>query len=140
MTLIKRNDQYLPNIWEDFFDSDFFNSKKLATSNPAVNISDRNDHIAVELAAPGLKKDDFHVNLEHNVLTISAEKKKEDEHKEERYTRREFNYTSFQRSFTLPDNVEPEKIKAKYDDGVLSVSIPKKEEAKQPAQRQIEIN
>ncbi|MDR9373643.1 MAG: Hsp20/alpha crystallin family protein [Schleiferiaceae bacterium] len=145
MTLIKRNDaSFLPNLWEDFFDSDWMGGlaprRNLGTM-PAVNIKDEADHIALELAAPGMKKDDFKVDLEHNVLTISAEQKEEHEDRGENsaYTRREFNYQSFSRSFTLPDSVKTDKISAKYHDGVLNIHIPKKDEAKAQPARQIEI-
>ncbi len=96
----------------------------------------------VEVAAPGLKKDDFKVELDGNMLTISSEKKNEWEEKEdERYTRREFSYQSFQRSFQLPrDVVDENKIQAKYDNGVLHLVIPKKEHAKQRPPRMIKIN
>ena len=119
MTLIKRNDaSFLPNLWEDFFDSDWmghFAPRRNLGTMPAVNIKDESEHIALELAAPGMKKEDFKVDLEHNVLTISAEQKDEHEEKGENgtFTRREFNYQSFSRSFTLPESVKTDKIRAK---------------------------
>ena len=92
------------------------------------------------MSAPGFEKSDFKIELNNSLLTISSEKKIKNETKEgQQFTRREFSYQSFSRSFTLPDTVEGEKIKAKYDNGILSVSIPKKEEAKPKPVKQIEI-
>lgn len=92
------------------------------------------------MAAPGLKKSDFKLDLNNQVLSISTEKKEEHEEKEENYTRKEFGYTSFKRTFTLPDTVDDEKITANYQDGVLNILLPKKEEAKQKTARSIEIS
>ena len=95
---------------------------------PAVNIKEENDKYLLEMAAPGLKKDDFNINLDNYQLTISSEKKEESEEKKDSYTRREFMYTSFSRSFTLPKSVDVDKIKADYKNGILTVTLPKKEE------------
>jgi HSP20 family protein len=97
---------------------------------PAVNITERKDDYLVSLAAPGLKKEDFKINLEGNMLTISSEKEEKNEEKDEKYTRQEYSYSSFERSFTLPDEVNQDKIDAHYQDGVLNLVLPKKEEAK----------
>ena len=95
---------------------------------PAVNIKEEKDKFVLEMAAPGMKKDDFQINLDNYQLTISSEKKEEKKEKEDNYTRREFLYSSFSRSFTLPKTVDIEKIKADYKNGILSVVLPKKEE------------
>ena len=95
---------------------------------PAVNIKEENDKFVLEMAAPGLKKDDFNINLDNYVLTISSEKKEEQKEDKDNYTRREFLYTSFSRSFTLPKTVDIDKIKADYKNGILTVTLPKKEE------------
>ncbi len=95
---------------------------------PAVNIKEENDKFVLEMAAPGLKKDDFNINLDNYVLTISSEKKEETKDDKDNYTRREFLYTSFSRSFTLPKTVDIDKIKADYKNGILTVTLPKKEE------------
>lgn len=135
-------------LMPDFFDLtrdwlDWNNSNFSTTSSsiPAVNIRETNDSFEVEMAAPGMTKKDFRIELDNNLLTISSEKKQENEHKEgDRYTKREFCYQSFQRSFSLPKEVvDGEKIQAKYEDGVLRLSIPKKEEAKPRPPKQIEI-
>ncbi len=95
---------------------------------PAVNIKEENDKFVLEMAAPGMKKDDFQINLDNYQLTISSEKKEEKKEKEDNYTRREFLYSSFSRSFTLPKTVDIEKIKADYKNGILNIVLPKKEE------------
>ena len=95
---------------------------------PAVNIKEENDKFVLEMAAPGMKKDDFQINLDNYQLTISSEKKEEKKEKEDNYTRREFLYSSFSRSFTLPKSIDIEKIKADYKNGILSIVLPKKEE------------
>jgi HSP20 family protein len=108
---------------------------------PSVNISDTNDNFIVEMAIPGLKKSDFNINVEDDVLTISAEIN--EEHKEEvarNYSRREFGYSSFKRTFSLPESVETEKITAQYNDGILNLTLPKREEAKQKPSRMITVS
>jgi HSP20 family protein len=106
-----------------------------------VNIKETKDGFEVEMAAPGMKKNDFKIELENNMLTISSETTNQNiENEGDRYSRREYSYQSFQRSFTLPrEVVDSEKINAKYEDGVLKLMIPKKEEAKQKPPRQILI-
>ncbi len=145
MTLVKRNGDLFPSLWNTFFGEDWFGNPNIAqagTTVPAVNIKDTADNFEVEMAAPGMKKDDFQVNLDNNILTISAEQKSESEDKDKHgnYTRREFSYSSFSRSFTLPDTVEADKIGAKYKDGVLRITLPKKEEAKPKPVKQIAIS
>jgi HSP20 family protein len=134
----------VPSIWDDFFGKDHFGnslSEDRGMSMPAVNVIENNDNYAIEVAAPGLEKKDFHINLENNLLTISSEKEyKNEDEKEGRFMRREFAYSSFKRSFTLPQSVDAEKISASYNDGVLHINIPKREEAKQKPARQISIS
>ena len=134
----------VPSLWDSFFGRDLFdydNSSVTGTTLPAVNIRETQDDYQVEVAAPGMKKSDFKIELDNNLLVISSVKEEKDEQtdKNGNYTRREFSYQSFRRTFTLPGTVEGEKIKAKYDDGVLRIMIPKKEEAKQKPARQIQI-
>lgn len=149
MSLIRRNDFFpsVPSLFNEFFAKDIWdwgqgNSSSTNTTIPAINVKETNDNFEVEVAAPGMKKDDFKVELDGNMLTISSEKKDEWEDKEgEKYTRREFSYQSFQRSFQLPrDVVDENKIEAKYENGVLRLVIPKKEHAKQRPPRMISIN
>lgn len=112
---------------------------KLGITMPAVNVKEDDNQFIIDVAAPGMEKKDFKLELNHNVLTISAEKEEEIEEKKRKFSRREFNYASFRRSFTLPNTAKEAGIKASYKDGVLSISIPKKEEAKVKPLRQIDI-
>ena len=131
MTLVKYNNGLVPNLFEDLFESDFFKKPTVAQAGlsiPAVNIKETPVEYIIEMAAAGMKKSDFNINLERNIITISSEKSVEN--MDENYTRKEFGYDSFERSFVLPEAANREDIKAKYKDGVLEVIIPKKEEAK----------
>lgn len=149
-TLVKRNGYRpltsWPSIWDDFLNKDVFNwgdtFANTGSSMPAVNIKETADTFQVEMAAPGMEKKDFKIELDGNTLTISSEKQNEQEQKEgENYNRREFSYQSFYRSFHLPkDVVDADKIKARYDNGLLKLEIPKKEEAKQKPARLIDIS
>lgn len=150
MTIVKRNgnpQNSLPALFNDFFSRDLFdwsesNFSNSGTTIPAVNIKETKEGFEVKMAAPGMKKNDFKIELEGNLLTISSETSNQTEENEgDRYSRREFSYQSFQRSFTLPKEVvDAEKINAKYEDGVLRLLIPKKEEAKQRPPRLIQIS
>ncbi len=147
MSLMKRN-EYLPswsNFFNDFFDKDLLNwsNKHFSDTNttlPAVNIKEDDNGFEVEMAVPGMTKKDFKINLENNTLCISSEKKMEDEKSEGNYSRKEFSYQSFSRSFALPESADDGKINAKYENGILYVSIPKKEEAKPKPPRVIDIS
>jgi HSP20 family protein len=108
-------------------------------SSPAVNVLETEDGYRIEVAAPGLQKSDFRLNLDQNRLTIGAHKEGQEEEKTHKYTRREFSYSSFQRTFIVPTTVDGERIAATYTDGVLSIELPKKEEAKAKPNRTIEI-
>jgi HSP20 family protein len=132
------------NWIDDLFNNDLpavFNSNfNTGMTLPKVNIKETPDAYLVEMAAPGLKKSDFHIDIDNQVLSIASETKDENEVKEETYTRQEFGYASFKRSFTLPETVDEGKINAKYNDGILTVHLPKKEEAKQKPARSIKIS
>ena len=134
---------FLPRFFNDFFDDDFLPSTEgvRGMNVPAVNIKEDENKFSIEIAAPGLNKDDFNVNLENNILTISSEKESKDEEKDKdgKYMRREFSYCKFNRSFNLPETVDDEKIEAKHNNGVLEVNIPKKETSKQKAPKKIKI-
>lgn len=147
MTIVKRNGtpSMLPNLWDNFFNKDVFgwdsNFANEGQSLPAVNIKETNDDYVVEMAAPGMKKEDFKIELDGTALTISSEHKEEKKNEEENYNRREFSYQSFYRTFHLPkDVVDSEKINAKYEDGILKLQIPKREEAKQKPARLIDVH
>ena len=146
MSLIKRNEaNWLPSVFDDMFKTDWLggttNVNSIGTSIPAVNIQETEDNFSVEVAAPGKTKEDFNIELDNDVLTISSEEKKEEEttDKKGRYTRKEFSYTNFKRAFSLPETVDSEKISAVYNSGVLEITLPKKEEAKVQPKRMIEI-
>jgi HSP20 family protein len=132
-------------MFDRFFEGDLFdwsnrNFSVTNTTLPSVNIKENADAFAVEVAAPGFDKGDFKLKLDHDLLTISSEKQVENETKEgEQFTKREFSYQSFSRSFTLPHTADGDKIEAAYENGILKVSIPKKEEAKPKPSRTIEI-
>lgn len=125
----------MPSVFEDFFRpwNQWFDDSGLVSkvyNLPAVNITEANDHYMVSLAAPGLKKEDFKIDMEEDTITISSEKEERKEEKDEKFTRKEYSYSSFSRSFSLPDDVKQEAIEAKYEDGVLNIKIPRKENAK----------
>jgi len=130
MNLMKWNQQpMLSDIFDDLerrFYSPFRNDGFI----PAANIKENEKSFDIEIAVPGMKKEDFKINLENNVLTISSEKEEEKNEEKKNYTRKEFVYGSFSRSFTLPKIVETEQINAVYENGILNIQLPKKEEAK----------
>jgi HSP20 family protein len=135
---LARRTERIPSLFEGFFNkpwNDWFDEGFSARvmNMPAVNITEKKDDYLISMAAPGLKKEDFKIDVEGNMITISSEKEEENEEKEERYTRKEYSYSSFERSFTLPDEVNKDKIDAHYQDGVLELVLPKKEEAKKMA-------
>ena len=144
--LLVRNSNQTPSLFDRFFDGEMFdwsnrNFSNTNTTLPSVNIKDNADAFTVEVAAPGFVKADFKIELNRNLLTISSDKKVENETKEgEVFTKREFSYQSFTRSFTLPQIADGDKIEASYDNGILTVLIPKREEAKPKPARMIEIN
>lgn len=145
MSIVKY-DPFVPargfkNVFDDFFNrnlADFFGNE-FTISTPSVNVIEKDDHFRIEVAAPGLEKQDFEVNVDKGYLNISAKRENQHETKDETYTRREFNYTTFQRSFRLPEHINAEQIGANYDKGVLSITLPKREEVKTPLGRAIEI-
>lgn len=114
--------------WNEWFTNGGYISKPLTV--PAVNVVENQNEYKVSLAAPGLKKSDFQIDIEGNMLSIQSEKEDTKEEKDEQFTRKEFMYSSFSRSFTLPEDVKQDKIDAVYEDGVLKITLPKKEDAK----------
>lgn len=146
MALIKRNGTSFPSLFTDFFDTekffmpDFFSTKALRNWLPSVNITENDSEYRIELAAPGLAKDDFKIEVEEGLLTISAEKKEEKKENNERFTRREYSFGSFSRSFTLPEHVKTENIAGKYEDGILKLVLPKTETEKKRARKEIKIS
>jgi HSP20 family protein len=144
MTLVKFNNKsnnaLLPgfsDVFDSIFNDTFFGDRMVARV-PAVNISETEHNYQVELAAPGLKKEDFKLNLERNNLSISVEQASENQDNQKNYSKREYSYSSFVRSFTLPESADDGQIEASYTDGILKIDIAKREEAK-AVRRQIEI-
>lgn len=136
--VVSRKSELFPTVFDDFFKpwNEWFGNggRWPAQLNlPAVNITENDNEYSITVAAPGLKKDDFNIDVEGNMLSISSEKEESKEEKEAKYTRKEYSYSSFSRSFTLPEEVNKEKIEAKYEDGVLKLALPKREEAKKLA-------
>lgn len=132
----------LPNLlntgFNNFFNDDFFRHEVVNT-RPLVNIAENDQAFNIELAAPGLSKEDFNIDLDNDILTISVEKQTENKEEGDKYTKREFSYSSFKRSFTVPETVDVEAIKGTYSNGVLTIALPKKE-AEVPTKRAIEIS
>jgi HSP20 family protein len=146
--LIKRNGGFpsVNTIFDDFFSKDVFdwadkNFTAIGNSLPSVNLKESDDKLEVDLAAPGMKKEDFKVEIENNMLIISSEKEesKEETRKKDNYVRKEFNYQSFYRSFYLPESIDENKVEATYKDGILHVAIAKKEGSKKKAPQTIAI-
>ncbi len=141
MNLIRRTSNPLfPSLLDEFFGSDTpFSALSNRSHVPSVNISETDTNFELALAAPGKTRKDFNVELDDHVLTVSSESKHEDEFKTDQYTRREFRYDNFQRSFRLPETVDTAGINAKYDNGILTISLPKHKEAIPEPKKQIEI-
>lgn len=138
--LVKRNGNAFPSLLTDLLDGERFFTKDLLNFNdaffknsfakvPSANITEREKDFLIELAAPGLDKKDFKVELENDVLTISAEKEEKKEEKDGEITSKEFSYESFSRSFRLPENSKADTTQAQYENGILKIAIPKKEVA-----------
>jgi len=145
MSLVKWTDSKIPafsSVFDNFFKDDdgFFNAVSKGTTIPAVNTSETKNMYEMEIAAPGMAKEDFKIEIDNNVLTVSSSKEEssEEEDDDKKYTRKEYSYHSFLRSFRLPENVKSEKIKASYKDGILKVLIPKEKET-QPETRSIPV-
>jgi HSP20 family protein len=138
-TITRRS--YKPFLWSSLFDDDFFPVvPSRSTSMPAVNIREDEKRFTLDLAVPGIDKKDLNIEINEDVITISSEQKMEKEESHDDFKRREFSYTSFCRSFYLPENVNKEKIEANYKDGILSVVLPKDEEEKAKLSKQIKIS
>lgn len=131
---------WIDEIFNRDLSSVFTSNFNTGMTLPKVNIRETSDAYYVDMAVPGMKKSDFEINLEDQLLSISTHIKEENEYENENYTRREFGYSAFKRSFTLPETINEDKIKAEYNDGILSIHLPKKEEAKQRPPRTITIS
>ena len=142
MNLAKRNmaNRAFPSVMDEMFKDLLGGTQYMHKSVPPVNIRETEDSFTVELMAAGMKKEDFNIEIDNDLLTISAEVKTENNEENGKFTRREFSFASFKRSFTLPETVKEEDINAAYEDGILKITLPKKEEALPKAKRLIEIS
>ncbi len=143
LALAKQSER-MPSVFDDFFkpwNEWFDNDNQLSrTLNvPAVNITEQKENYEVSLAVPGMKKDDFNIDVDGNMLTISCVKEESKEEKDKKFTRKEYNYSSFSRSFTLPEEINKNNIEAKYNDGVLKIVLPRKEDAKKLTAKHIAV-
>ena len=142
MTLIKRQESLIPTIWNELVENSFFTHPLNGHADktiPAVNLSEDSDNFFIDIAAPGLTKELFKINLNKNKLTVSSEHQNSDIEINKSFTRKEFGFTSFSRTFTLPQAADLNSIDASYENGILSLLIPKKEEAKENLEREISI-
>lgn len=143
-TLVKRNRVSLPTLVSDLFDSNIFDFDgdflKMGTKlSPSVNVTESGKEFKIEVAAPGLEKKDFKVEVDNGILTVSAEKQEESKEEKKNYCRREFSYSKFARSFQLPENTLSDKIDAKYENGILNIALPKKEVAVSNPKKEIKV-
>ena len=143
--LVKRNGNFFPSVINDLFETDLLSPElfnfegSLPSRIPSVNITEGDKNFKIELVAPGFDKKDFKVETDNGMLTISSEKEKEDKEETDNYRRREFSYSSFRRSFQLPENSIQDKIEAKYENGVLTLTLPKKEISISKPKKEIKI-
>ena len=140
--LARINRNYVPAYWDDFFNDRFFkqiNTSGSQSHSPAVNVIEDEKSYRIEIAVPGVKREDFNIELEKDVLTISTEMKEGKEDQMPNYLRREFNFQSFKRSFQLPETIDQENIQASHEAGILKVNLPKQEELVEKALKQIEV-
>jgi len=133
----------MPSLFDDFFKpwNEWFEGglSMRTVKVPSVNITEQKNEYLVSLAAPGLKKENFKINVDGNMLTISSEKEENKEEKDKKFTRKEYSYSSFSRCFTLPEEINQAKIEAKYEDGVLKISLPRKKGVNKAAAKQIVV-
>jgi len=139
LPVLNRN-LWMPEVFKDFFDTDFM--PKANATAPAINVKETEDDYTVEVAAPGLRKDDFDINIDNEGnlhIKMESKREKKDDNKKEHYLRREFSYSKFEQSLILPDDVDKEKIAAKVNDGVLTIDLPKVKKAEVKNARRIDI-
>lgn len=131
---------WMPEVFSDFFDTDFM--KHANGTAPAINVKEGDEEYTVEVAVPGLKKEDFNVHIDNNgnlCIHMESKNEKEDENKKSHYLRREFSYSKFEQTLVLPDDVDKDKIEAKANNGVLTINLPKVEKTNEKAVKQIEV-
>jgi HSP20 family protein len=137
--MMDRSPLMFNELFNGFFDN-VVNTNVNRFTTPAVNITESDDNFKLAVAAPGLSKEDFKISIDNDLLSISAETKEEKNSSNEKYNRKEFSFSSFKRTFTLPEHVDVEKIAAAYDSGVMTLTLPKREEAKPKPAREIKIS
>ncbi len=135
----KTQNNWLPSLIDEMFNNDFNGGSTVRTSQPAVNISESEDKFALEMSIPGFKKEDVSIEVDKDILTIYSEVEEKSEERTEQFTRKEFSKTSFKRSFNLPETVDQDQIDAQYQDGILNITLPKKEEALPQPKRMISL-
>ncbi len=141
MNSVKKSEMVLPSLLSEIFKPDWFGGlENKSSSVPAVNVKDNEKDFELDLAVPGMKKDDFNIEVDNNVLTISAEVKSSEEEGTGKYTRKEFAFASFKRSFNLPKSIDADNITADYENGILKLTLPKKEEALPKPKRSIVLS
>ena len=123
--------------WNEFFENDRFPGRTFSV--PAVNITEEKNEYMLDLAVPGMKKDDFNINIEGNMMTISCEKEETKEEKDKKFTRKEYSFSSFNRTFTLPEEIDQQKIDAKYEDGILKIRLPFNQDIRKPLAKHIAV-
>ena len=141
--LMRINDRLFPSVFNDFFNpwNEWFDSDMMKTLTvPSVNVSETGNEYKLTMAAPGLKKEDFNIDIDGGIVTISAETKTEKEEKDEKFNRKEYSYKTFSRSFTLPETVNSEKIDAVYENGELKLMLPKRAEVKKTTAKTIAVH
>jgi len=139
MNLIRKQAPFFPSLIDDFINQDWNLKTPSSTTLPAVNIKDLEAQFEIELAVPGMKKSDFEIEVEDGLLSISSSMEEEQVTEKGKFTRREFSYNSFKRTFTIPDSVDPSNIEAQYSDGVLQLRLPKRKEALPQPKKLIKI-
>lgn len=139
MNLIRKQAPFFPSLIDDFINQDWNSKTPSSTTLPAVNIKDLEAQFEIELAVPGMKKSDFEIEVEDGLLSISSSLEEEQVTEKGKFTRREFSYNSFKRTFTIPDSVDPSDIEAQYSDGVLQLRLPKRKEALPQPKKLIKI-
>ncbi|MDC0916875.1 Hsp20/alpha crystallin family protein [Flavobacteriaceae bacterium] len=139
MNLIRKQAPFLPSLIDDFINQDWNLKTPSSTTLPAVNIKDLDAQFEIELAVPGMKKSDFEIEVEDGLLSISSSLEEEQVTEKGKFTRREFSYNSFKRTFAIPESVDPSNIEAQYSDGVLQLRLPKRKEALPQPKKLIKI-
>lgn len=139
MNLIRKQAPFFPSLIDDFINQDWNLKTPSSIALPAVNIKDLEAQFEIELAVPGMKKSDFEIEVEDGLLSISSSLEEEQVTEKGKFTRREFSYNSFKRTFTIPESVDPSNIEAQYSDGVLQLRLPKRKEALPQPKKLIKI-